>query len=233
MDPDQLAKLVEESPHWAIEAHLEQLTPAQFDFCIRKEPKMGLYYSHICVELSAEHFDFCCRMAPAYALRCGRSLSLELLEFCCEKEPGIALTANHWGVPRLNLTKEQIKACCRKSPGDALTFVPDLMDDSLLKECARAEPAAALKFVGHRLGPALFAECAEAEPWEAITWCLVRLTDDELVRYVAGAIEAIQKLRSSDPGHPLLFRLNVLRERLAPNLAEAAHYAILNIVRFD
>lgn len=225
MDPDQLEKFVEEHPAWALEEFGVLLTPAQFDYCIRKEPWYALYFG-LGKKMSAQQFDFCCRLYPSSALMCGRKLNPEQTEFCCEEDPKLALKLHCWGDPILHLTKSQFVTCCEKAPAEALECGAALMDEALFEGCVRAAPAAALKYVPSQMDKNLFRECAEAEPWVAVTWCADRLTDDELVRHTAGCGEAVRALLEFEPAHSLKFKLGALIGRLDPDLETVVALAI-------
>lgn len=216
MDPDELKKLVEENPIWALEEFSHLLTPPQFDFCIRKEPWFALYFRWVCEKMLAEQFDFCCRLHPASALFCRRKLNPEQTEFCCEEATGYALQLHCCEKFNFNLTKAQFVTCCGKAPALALEYGATLMDEALFTGCVRAAPAAALKHVPSLMDEYLFRECVEAEPWEAVKVCADRLSDDELVRHSAGCGEALSTLLEFEPSHPLKLKLASLFGRLDP-----------------
>ncbi|MBC7980850.1 MAG: hypothetical protein H7Y36_09835 [Armatimonadetes bacterium] len=202
MDPDDLRNLVEVTPSHALVFHTEQLTAAQFDYCIRKEPQAALMFDGPSESLSVSQFEFCGRLYPNFALSHSNRLSPELLDFCCEREPSMVLRKFGAETPGLALTKTQLAIC------------------------ARAAPLAALEFAGDELDETLFNECADAEPWGAVTWCADRLTADELVRHTKGRDAELNELLAYPSARPLIFKLMPLFGRLDPAVEKVVAHAI-------
>ena len=227
MDPDDLQQLIAERPDGALD---HSLTTEQFDFCIRKAPGAAILNSRSSKRMSAKQFDECCRLNPASAIFSRRKLSLEQMEFCCQRAPAVILRNLSWDLPRRFLprfkpTKAQIATCCRHAPAEALQLIAGKMEKGLLDECARAAPAAALQHATPLMDDALFTGCAKAAPLAAIRWGHGRLTDDDLVRHIAGRGVEIRHLLVSEPA--LVLRLSRLSDRLGQGIVAAVSEAIV------
>lgn len=78
------------SSYDALVNHSDELTSAQLDYHIKKEPWTAFYYCPAL--LTKKQFDFCVTQEPGLALTFYFNLlSKEQIIYCAEKEPKIAL----------------------------------------------------------------------------------------------------------------------------------------------
>ena len=102
---------IKNSPSYALENCADELTPEQFDYCIRQSPWLCKYFTD---KLTDEQFDYCVHECPDTALLfCIDKLTEEQLDFCIFEEPLTAMLFC-WS----KLTDEQYDYCVELTKND-------------------------------------------------------------------------------------------------------------------
>ena len=214
---------LQKAPYAAIE-NLEELeklgyklSPAEFDFCVRRYPDGAL--KHVADRLNPKQLDFCRRKMPEDALEhAPKKLSPKQLALCYRKKPHMALQ-----YAASLLSPKQLAFCVRKRPYKALQHAASLLSPRQLAFCFDKHPDTAVERAASLLSPKQLAFCVEEYPWETLLFAAGLISPKQLLACVSRRRFKLNNyLRKSANESPELVRaLMAVVSQLSPTTAEA------------